>query len=96
MKSIILFFIITLPLSIFAQGVTLSGKIEITENAQKVSLAYANVLLKTAKDSAFVSGTITNELGAFSFSELKQLMNKTTRPIIKEGINIDLLVFVLI
>jgi outer membrane receptor protein involved in Fe transport len=72
MKKIILFFILIFPLSIFAQGVTLSGKIEITENTQKVPLAYANILLKTAKDSAFISGTITDDNGIFSFSGLKQ------------------------
>ena len=52
------------------KGVTLSGKIQ--ENVQKTALAYVNVLLKTAKDSVFIAGTVTNEEGFFTFSELKK------------------------
>lgn len=73
MKKIALLIVIpfTFQLSLLAQnkGVTLSGNIQ--ENIQKAALAYVNVVLKTAKDSAFVTGTITNEQGLFSFSELK-------------------------
>ena len=61
-----------MPVFLFAQskGVTLSGKIQ--ENTQKTALAYVNIVLKKAKDSVFVAGTVTNEEGLFSFSELKQ------------------------
>ena len=61
-----------MPIFLFAQnkGVTLSGKIQ--ENAQKTALSYVNIVLKKAKDSVFVAGTVTNEEGLFSFSELKQ------------------------
>lgn len=60
------------PIFLLAQskGVTLSGKIQ--DNGLKTGLAYVNVLLKTAKDSVFVAGTITNEEGFFSFSALEQ------------------------
>ncbi len=50
-------------------SVTISGIIK-DKNTKSV-LPYVNVVLKTEKDSAFVSGTITNEEGRFSLSKLK-------------------------
>ena len=60
------------PTLVFAQskGVTLSGKIQ--DKIQNTALAYTNIIIKKAKDSFFVVGTVTNEEGLFSFSELKQ------------------------
>jgi outer membrane receptor protein involved in Fe transport len=60
------------PFFLFAQtkGVTISGKIQ--DNVLKTGLAYVNIVLKKAKDSTFVSGTITNEEGLFTLAELKQ------------------------
>ena len=64
------FFLIQTTVQAQNKGVTLSGKIQ--ENGQKTALAYVNVLLKTAKDSVFIAGTVTNEEGFFTFSELKK------------------------
>jgi len=57
--------------ALFSQNTaaTLSGKI--MDKAQNKALSYATVLLKTAKDSAFVVGGLTDETGFFSFSDLK-------------------------
>ena len=52
---------ITLPVTLSAQ--TISGKL-IDENSQPLS--YANVVLLSLPDSAFVSGTISGEDGAFT------------------------------
>jgi CarboxypepD_reg-like domain/TonB-dependent Receptor Plug Domain len=72
-KNTILILLITItPFLLLAQtkGVTLSGKME--DKTLKMGLAYVNIVLKKAKDSSFVSGTITNEEGLFTLSELKQ------------------------
>ena len=52
---------IILPISLSAQ--TVSGKL-IDENSQP--LPYANVVLLSLPDSAFVSGTISGEDGTFT------------------------------
>ncbi len=64
------FFIAPFLLLAQSKGVALSGKIQ--DNTQKTALSYVNIVLKTAKDSSFVTGTITNEEGNFTFSNLKQ------------------------
>lgn len=51
-------------------SVTLSGKIHDAQS--KTALPFVSVVLKTAKDSAFVAGTLTNEEGIFTFSSLKK------------------------
>ncbi|MES2382005.1 MAG: outer membrane beta-barrel family protein [Bacteroidota bacterium] len=51
------------------KGVTISGFIK--DKANKTALPYVNVLLKTEKDSAFVTGTVSNEEGAFVLSNIK-------------------------
>lgn len=65
---------IILPLFIFsitnAQiNVTVSGIIK--DKNTKTILPFVNVVLKTEKDSSFVSGTVTNEEGRFSLSKIK-------------------------
>ena len=50
-------------------AVTISGIIK-DKNAQ-TSLPFVNVVLKTEKDSTFVSGTVTNEEGRFTLSKIK-------------------------
>ncbi|CAN5305432.1 TonB-dependent receptor [soil metagenome] len=47
-------------------SVTISGLIK--SQTDKTSLPFVNVVLKKEKDSAFVTGTITNEEGRFSLS----------------------------
>ncbi len=49
--------------------VTISGIIKDKNN--KAVLPFVNVVLKTEKDSSFVSGTVTNEEGRFSISKVK-------------------------
>jgi len=49
--------------------VTISGIIK--DKNSKVVLPFAHVVLKSEKDSTFVSGTVTNEEGRFSISKVK-------------------------
>ncbi|WP_353718355.1 TonB-dependent receptor [Dyadobacter sp. 676] len=49
--------------------VTLSGQVVSIADGQPVP--FVNIILKTEKDSAFVTGTITNELGRFSLPDVK-------------------------
>lgn len=49
--------------------VTLSGQVKSAEKAEVVP--FANVVLKAEKDSAFVTGTITNEQGRFSLPDVQ-------------------------
>jgi outer membrane receptor protein involved in Fe transport len=51
------------------KGVTISGLIK--DKANKTALSYVNVVLKTEKDSAFVTGTVSNEEGRFTLSNVK-------------------------
>jgi len=51
------------------KGVTISGLIK--DKADKSALSYVNVVLKTEKDSAFVIGTVSNEEGRFTLSNIK-------------------------
>lgn len=50
-------------------GVSVSGRV-VTQQNQK-NLAFANVVVKTEEDGAFVTGTITNDEGRFSVNNLK-------------------------
>jgi len=71
MRSIIFFLFLLFPLMISAQtgtGITVSGVIR---DAAKVGIPYANVAFKSAKDSSFVVGTLSNEEGRFSLSGIK-------------------------
>ena len=67
---ILFLFVFTVTLS-FSQNniVTLSGLIK--SKKDKVALPYVNVVLKTEKDNAFVTGTISNEEGRFTISNIK-------------------------
>ena len=50
-------------------GVTVSGLIQ--DKAGKNALSYVNIVLKTEKDSSFVIGTISNDEGRFTLSNIK-------------------------
>ena len=50
-------------------SVTVSGLVK--EKITKASLPFVNIVLKTDSDSAFVTGTITNEEGRFSITGVK-------------------------
>ncbi len=72
LKAIILFTYFALSFSSsIAQNktVTISGIIK--DKAAKTALPYVNVILKTEKDSVFVTGTISNEEGLFILSNIK-------------------------
>ncbi|MBD0288080.1 MAG: TonB-dependent receptor, partial [Flavisolibacter sp.] len=66
-KPLLLLFL-CLPAFTYAQvsSVTLSGVIR--ESKTKNTLAYVNVILRQAKDSSFVAGTVTNDEGLFTIS----------------------------
>ena len=51
------------------KNVTISGLIK--DSKSQIVLPYVNVVLKTEKDNAFVSGAITNEEGRFTLSNAK-------------------------
>jgi outer membrane receptor protein involved in Fe transport len=50
-------------------GVSISGIIK--NKSDKTALPFVNIILKTEKDSAFVSGTVSNEEGRFTLSNIK-------------------------
>ena len=52
-----------------AQNATVSGIVK--DKMNKTVLPFVNVILKTAKDSIFVSGTVTNEDGLFVLNAIK-------------------------
>ncbi|MEJ8842448.1 TonB-dependent receptor [Lacibacter sp. H375] len=49
--------------------VTLSGMVK--ESNSKTGLSFVNITLKKSSDSSFIAGTITNEEGRFSFTDIK-------------------------
>jgi hypothetical protein len=51
------------------KGITISGLIK--DHADLSTLSYVNIVLKTEKDSAFVTGTVSNEEGRFTLSNIK-------------------------
>ena len=63
-------FLVTLLSDIYGQNsVTISGIIK--DKVTKSALPYVNIILKTERDSNFVSGTISNEEGRFSLPNVK-------------------------
>ncbi|WP_172282875.1 TonB-dependent receptor domain-containing protein [Chryseobacterium sp. LAM-KRS1] len=69
-RLLFLFIILSFSSVITAQvsSVTVSG---LVTNTGKAALPYTSVILKSSKDNAFVSGTITNEEGRYSLTEVK-------------------------
>lgn len=61
-------FVIQTPL-LAQNSVSISGIIK--NKADKAALPFVNIVLKTAKDSAFVTGTVSNEEGRFTLTNLK-------------------------
>lgn len=57
--------------NVFAQSglVTVSGMLK--DKTTKAPLSYVNVVLKTEKDSAFITGTVTDDEGRFTLSNIK-------------------------
>lgn len=50
-------------------GVSVSGLIK--NKSDKATLPFVNIVLRTEKDSAFVTGTVSNEEGRFTLSSIK-------------------------
>lgn len=50
-------------------GISISGLIK--NKSDKTSLPFVNIVLKTEKDSAFVTGTVSNEEGRFALANIK-------------------------
>lgn len=71
-KWIILLVLCFVSLSIIAQNgnVSLSGKVQ--NKQDKEALAYVNIVLRKQVDSTFIKGTISDELGLFTLSNLVQ------------------------
>ena len=65
LKSSVLFLFILIPIFAFCNVATVTVSGIIKESATKAPLGYVNVVLKTEKDSVFVTGTVTNEEGRF-------------------------------
>ncbi len=67
----IVFFFTILLSTAFGQNknVTISGLIK--DKTTKSTLSYVNVVLKSQKDSSFVAGTISNEEGRFTLSNIQ-------------------------
>lgn len=51
------------------KSVTVSGLVK--DKANNLALSYVNVVLKTEKDSTFITGTVSNEEGRFSLAGVK-------------------------
>lgn len=71
-KTVFLFVLLTLfTTKLVAQekGVTLSGSAK--DNSTKAALPFVNIVLKTSKDASIIAGTITDEEGRFSISNIK-------------------------
>ncbi|MBC7848638.1 MAG: TonB-dependent receptor, partial [Chitinophagaceae bacterium] len=70
MKKLFLVLFVLIPFLSMSQveKVTISGIVR--DAKTKASLAYVNLRLKTIKDSSFVIGTITNEDGRFTLTDI--------------------------
>jgi outer membrane receptor protein involved in Fe transport len=64
-----LFILFTNTITAQTSNVTLSGMVK--ESNKKTGLAFVNIALKKSTDSSFVTGTISNEEGRFSFAGIK-------------------------
>ncbi|MFN8284352.1 MAG: TonB-dependent receptor [Chitinophagales bacterium] len=69
--SLFILFIVLSIASAYAQSsnVTISGILK--NKTTKAALSYVNVVLKNEKDSAFVTGTVTDDEGRFSLTNIK-------------------------
>lgn len=68
---IIISFIILSISKSFGQNKTINVSGTIKDKTSKTALPYVHVILKTAKDTAFVTGTVSNEEGRFTLSNIK-------------------------
>lgn len=70
MNRVVFFFVLVHSVTVFAQveSVTISGVIK--DNSGP-GLSYVNVVLLTEADRTFVTGTVTNEEGRYTISNVK-------------------------
>jgi outer membrane receptor protein involved in Fe transport len=70
MFQILLFWLLLFPFSIYAQNptITISGMVK---DEKKTPVPFANIALKKQTDNSFISGTISNEEGRYTLSEIK-------------------------
>ncbi|MCI0751086.1 MAG: carboxypeptidase-like regulatory domain-containing protein [Flammeovirgaceae bacterium] len=70
-KLSILILVLSTSILSFSQvkSVTLSGVLK--DKTSKSNLSYVNVLLKLERDSSFVSGTVTDDEGRYTMSNVK-------------------------
>ena len=66
-KQLILLFLL-IPLGIFSQDFSVKGKIY---DAKSIPVSYVNIVLLSKQDSTIVSGTSSNDLGAFLLNKIK-------------------------
>ncbi len=70
--TILIISFVTLSISnSFAQNKTITVSGTIKDKTAKAVLPFVNVILKTEKDTAFVTGTVSNEEGMFTLSNIK-------------------------
>lgn len=69
--SVFLAIFFTLSKGAYAQGITATISGIIKNNSNREVVAYANIVLKKEKDSAFVSGTVSAEDGRFSLAGIR-------------------------
>ncbi|WP_316791323.1 TonB-dependent receptor domain-containing protein [Pedobacter frigoris] len=69
LRSLLL--ILIFPALVQAQNVSSIGISGMVKDTKKAAVAYANVTLKAQKDSVFVMGTVTNDAGRFTLSNIK-------------------------
>ncbi len=67
---IAIFLFVQVTLTSQVSNVTISGTIK--DKTSKAPLPYISVVLKTEKDSVFITGAITNEEGRFTLSGIKE------------------------
>jgi len=68
--TIISFIILSISKT-YGQNKTINVSGTIKDKTAKTALPYVNVILKTAKDTVFVTGTVSNEEGRFTLSNIK-------------------------
>ena len=66
--KLFVFFVYLFSVSCFAQNISISGNVKDENN---VPIAYANVVLLSLENDSFITGTITDENGAFEIRTLK-------------------------
>lgn len=62
------FWLLSFPASAQKSSVSLSGTLK--DKSSNAPLPFVNLILRSAEDSSFVSGTISNEKGLFTLSEI--------------------------